>query len=189
MNDAGRDQDEATRFLSAAVHLDPQLAERFIEEFLAEPKRAVPPSPGVQAELVLREALAARTHRRKSSAYVVGGSVLFVVSALPLMIGWLLSVVLWRILAKLVARFGFADGSAVGRGSSWALTAILWWLLSFLWGWPVVAGYLVIGMTDPAPVMISLSVALISVLGVYLALVYEKLVPWQTVMSNFRFNA
>lgn len=52
--------DEPTRYLAAAVHLDDELADALVEEYLAEPKRAVPPSPGVDAVTVLREATAAQ---------------------------------------------------------------------------------------------------------------------------------
>ncbi|WP_336086960.1 hypothetical protein [Nocardia sp. SSK8] len=189
MSDVGRDQDEATRFLSAAVHLDPRLADRFINEFLAEPKRSVPPSPGVQAELVLREAVAARAQRRKLNAYVVGGAVVFLLAAAPLMMGWLLSALSWRLLARVVAKFGPAGSGSVGRSSNWALTATLWWLLSFLWAWPLAAGYVLLGLNDSATVMISLSVALVAALGIYLTLTYELFVPWQTATAYFRFHA
>lgn len=54
---------QATRYLCAAAHLDSRFADLAIQEFLVEPQRALPPSPGVDAAVVLREAVAARTRR------------------------------------------------------------------------------------------------------------------------------
>ncbi|HKN98655.1 MAG TPA: hypothetical protein VJX10_16165 [Pseudonocardiaceae bacterium] len=56
-------RDETTRHLSAAVHVDGDLADAMIREFLVEPLRAIAPSPGVDAFAVLREAVAARARR------------------------------------------------------------------------------------------------------------------------------
>ena len=58
------ERDETTRYLCAAAQLDPAFADRAIAEYLVEPVRAVPPSPGVDAASVLREAIAARARRR-----------------------------------------------------------------------------------------------------------------------------
>lgn len=54
-------RDDTTRYLCAAVHRDAGFAELAIREFLTEPTRALPPSPGIDAPTVLREAVAART--------------------------------------------------------------------------------------------------------------------------------
>lgn len=56
--------DDATRYLCAAAHLDATFADATIAELLIEPVRAIPPSPGVDAAAVLREAVAARYRRR-----------------------------------------------------------------------------------------------------------------------------
>lgn len=54
-------RDETTRFLCAAMHLNAELADDAIREFLVEPTRAVAPSPGVDSWQVLNQAVAART--------------------------------------------------------------------------------------------------------------------------------
>lgn len=56
-------RDEVTRYLCAAAHLDPEFADSAVREFLGSPNRAIPPSPGVDGDAVLREALAARGRR------------------------------------------------------------------------------------------------------------------------------
>ncbi|WP_436491767.1 hypothetical protein [Actinokineospora sp. HUAS TT18] len=58
------DRDDTTRYLCAAAHLDPDYADQSIREFLVEKTRPVPPSPGVDAGVVLGEAVAARTRRK-----------------------------------------------------------------------------------------------------------------------------
>ena len=57
-------RDDTTRYLCAAAHLDPGFADAAIKEFLIEPTRAIPPSPGVDDAAVLSEAVAARTRRK-----------------------------------------------------------------------------------------------------------------------------
>jgi hypothetical protein len=60
----GSTQDDTTRYLCAAAHLDSAFADEAIREFLLEPTRPVPPSPGIHAASVLVEAVAARTRRK-----------------------------------------------------------------------------------------------------------------------------
>lgn len=55
---------ETTRYLCAAAHIDEEFCDAAIAEFLVEPVRAIPPSPGLDSATVLREAVAARTRRR-----------------------------------------------------------------------------------------------------------------------------
>jgi hypothetical protein len=57
-------RDVATRYLCAAAHLSEKFADAAIKEFLVEPCRALPQTPGVDTTAVLREAVAARTRRR-----------------------------------------------------------------------------------------------------------------------------
>jgi hypothetical protein len=57
-------RDDTTRYLCAAAHLDQDFADQAIREYLVEPTRAVPPSPGVYAPAVLAEAVAARARRK-----------------------------------------------------------------------------------------------------------------------------
>lgn len=70
--------DDSTRYLVAAAHLDREYAEDAIREFLVEPTRQIPPSPGVDTVTVLTEALAARTRRKYRDAMLaVLGAVFF----------------------------------------------------------------------------------------------------------------
>lgn len=56
-------EDEATRLLAAAAHADDEFADAIGEEYLQDPRRAVPPSPGLNVATVLREAIKARSRR------------------------------------------------------------------------------------------------------------------------------
>jgi hypothetical protein len=64
-------RDDTTRYLCAAAHMDPAFADGAIREFLVEPTRPVPASPGVDAAAVLAEAVAARTRRKLRDLAVV----------------------------------------------------------------------------------------------------------------------
>ncbi|MGW5723609.1 hypothetical protein ACWEVP_46090 [Amycolatopsis sp. NPDC003865] len=57
-------RDNTTRYLCAAAQLSEDYADAAMREFLVEPLRAIPPTPGVDSAAVLREAVAARTRRR-----------------------------------------------------------------------------------------------------------------------------
>ena len=63
--------DGTTRYLCAAAHLDEKFCDDAIAEFLVEPVRAIPPSPGVDSAAVLREAVAAQTRRRIRDALLL----------------------------------------------------------------------------------------------------------------------
>jgi phosphatidylglycerophosphate synthase len=56
--------DDSTRYLAAATHLDSSYADDAIREYLVEPTRPVPPSPGFDAPTVLAEAISARSRRK-----------------------------------------------------------------------------------------------------------------------------
>lgn len=64
--------DGTTRYLCAATHLDEEFCDAAIAEFLVEPVRAIPPSPGVDSAAVLREAVAAQTRRRIRDGLLLG---------------------------------------------------------------------------------------------------------------------
>ncbi|HEV2778437.1 MAG TPA: hypothetical protein VGX25_03460 [Actinophytocola sp.] len=57
-------RDDTTRYLCAAMHMDPDYTNKAIREYLVEDTRPVPASPGVGAGEVLGEAVAARTRRK-----------------------------------------------------------------------------------------------------------------------------
>lgn len=84
-------RDDTTRYLCAAAHIDADFADAAIREFLVEPTRAVPPTPGVHAGAVLAEAVAARTRRKLRDAGLLTliVAVLFAASWIFL-IGWVI---------------------------------------------------------------------------------------------------
>ncbi|WP_158889277.1 hypothetical protein [Amycolatopsis anabasis] len=84
-------QDDTTRYLCAAAHLDPVFADNAIREFLVEPTRPVPPSPGLDAAAVLGEAVASRVRRKVRDAALLVLMALFVYVAWNdvLLYGWI----------------------------------------------------------------------------------------------------
>lgn len=91
-----QDTDEATRLLCIGALVDRQFAEAAIREFLTEPRRAVPPSPGVEPETVLRACLAARRRRRIRDLALTGLMVVFLLTAGGLLLAWIVVAALWR---------------------------------------------------------------------------------------------
>ncbi|QKV80819.1 hypothetical protein [Amycolatopsis sp. Hca4] len=83
--------DDTTRYLCAASYLDPAYSRRAITEFLVEPTRPVPPSPGLDAGRVLTEAVRARARRKNYDGLLV--VLMAVVIGLlwdnPLLYGWI----------------------------------------------------------------------------------------------------
>ncbi|WP_290061689.1 hypothetical protein [Amycolatopsis solani] len=63
--------DDTTRYLCAASYLDPGYSTRAIKEFLVEPTRPVPASPGIDAGRVLTEAVRARARRKNYDVILV----------------------------------------------------------------------------------------------------------------------
>jgi hypothetical protein len=63
--------DDTTRYLCAASYLDHRYSTRAITEFLVEPTRPVPPSPGLDAGRVLTEAVRARARRKNYDGLLV----------------------------------------------------------------------------------------------------------------------
>ncbi len=83
--------DDTTRYLCAASYLDPAYSRRAITEFLVEPTRPVPPSPGLDAGRVLTEAVRARARRKNYDGLLVV-LMLVVIGLLwdnPLLYGWI----------------------------------------------------------------------------------------------------
>jgi hypothetical protein len=75
-------QDDTTRHLCAAAHLDSAYADAAIKEFVVEPTRPIPPSPGFRPASVLVEAIASRARRK------LRDSVLAVLMALYVWMAW-----------------------------------------------------------------------------------------------------
>ncbi|OXM73262.1 MULTISPECIES: hypothetical protein [Amycolatopsis] len=99
-----RPQDDTTRYLCAAAHLDSGYADNAIREFLTEPTRPLPHSPGFDPARVLVEAIASRGRRKLRDGILAVLFGLFVWASGPslLLFAWLaLAVVLvipsiWR---------------------------------------------------------------------------------------------
>lgn len=83
-------QDATTRYLCAAAHLDPAFSDPAIAEFLIEPVRAIPPTPGVDSAAVLRDAVAARARGRIRDAILLLLLVVLAFVSLPALIVWLI---------------------------------------------------------------------------------------------------
>ncbi len=88
-------RDETTRLLSAAAHLNPDFCTLAIREFLTEPLRAVIPSPGVNDEAVLREAVAARARRRWRDGALALLLIGFGALSPVLLAAWISSAAMW----------------------------------------------------------------------------------------------
>ena len=120
--------DDTTRYLCAATYLDPAYAKTVIKEFLVEPTRPVPPSPGLDAATVLTEAVRSRIRRKLYDALFVVLMLLFLIAAWGdmLLYAWIvLSVVL-----SLPAWFGTG-----GLGEAKAPSA-----KTLAWGVGIIAG-------------------------------------------------
>lgn len=122
--------DEVTRTLAAAVHLDDEFADQLVEEYLSEPKRAIPPSPGVRAAAVLAEAAAAQAGRRLTSGLVLMFLVAFTIVSPELALTWLASALAWRVSSMIVDWFSRSrDGQIVRLSKAWRR----WWVTAVLW--------------------------------------------------------
>jgi hypothetical protein len=73
--------DDTTRYLCAATYLDPAYAKTAIREFLVEPTRPVPPSPGLDAGRVLTEAVRSRVRLKLYDALLLLVMLVFVIMA------------------------------------------------------------------------------------------------------------
>jgi hypothetical protein len=92
--------DETTRYLCAAAHTDPEFADAAIAEFLIEPLRAVPPSPGLDTVAVLRDAVAARHRRLIRDALLLALLAVFVFWNAGLVVGWFAVALAWHLLTR-----------------------------------------------------------------------------------------
>jgi hypothetical protein len=85
-------QDDTTRYLCAATHLDSSYADAAIREFVVEPTRPIPPSPGFHPASVLVEAIASRTRRkfRDGALAVLLGLFVWLALGSWLLFGWII---------------------------------------------------------------------------------------------------
>ncbi|VFA96448.1 Uncharacterised protein [Nocardia cyriacigeorgica] len=188
--------DEPTRFLAAAVHLDDGLADALVEEYLAEPKRAIPPSPGVDAVTVLGEALAAQARRRVLNAGLLGLLAITAMLAFPLVMMWLASGLTWRACSAVMARLLRSLGSgrlSTGFGHWWA-TAVLWWLFAFVWilapmviSIPFAAALVPFDPSGGLAVLLILA-SLALVLAMLCVIVARHYLPWQVATNWYGYG-
>ena len=91
-----QDTDEATRLMCIGALVDRRFTEAAIREFLTQPLRAVPPSPGVDPRAVLHECLAARRRRRLRDLALAVLMAVFVLTGAGLWVPWTVVAVVWR---------------------------------------------------------------------------------------------
>lgn len=103
-------RDNTTRYLCAAAQLNEVYANSAIREFLVEPLRAIPPTPGVDTTAVLREAVASRARRRIRDAVVLALLVVLLFTDPVLFLPWL---VFALVLALLLGRFVISRRNAI----------------------------------------------------------------------------
>ncbi|NEW40033.1 hypothetical protein GV792_16495 [Nocardia cyriacigeorgica] len=193
--------DEPTRYLAAAVHLDDELADALVEEYLAEPKRAIPPSPGVDAATVLREALAAQSRRRTVNTALLGLLAITTVLAFPLVAVWLASGLTWRVCSTIVSRLTYSSSGSgrffLGRRQRWWATAVIWWLLAFLWLLlpamvAVPFGAFLIGSSDSGSssgiAVLLVLTALALTTAMLCVLIARHYLPWQVATNWFGYG-
>ncbi|WP_410614619.1 hypothetical protein [Amycolatopsis sp. lyj-109] len=126
--------DDTTRYLCAASYLDPAYSRRAITEFLVEPTRPVPPSPGLDAGRVLTEAVRARARRKNFDGLLV--VLMAVVIGLlwdnPLLYGWIVLSLL--LLAARAGKSAYALEKALNPKTMVILgvsIVVAWLLLSY----------------------------------------------------------
>ena len=112
-------RDDTTRYLCAATQLDPDFADKAIKEFLVEPTRSVPPSPGTDTVAVLGEAVASRARRKyRDALLLVMAVILVVIAPMTMTIAWIVV----GVLAKVPA---LASPKKVSAATKNALTVVV----------------------------------------------------------------
>ncbi len=129
--------DDSTRYLAAAAHLDSSYADDAIREYLVEPTRPVPPSPGFHAPTVLAEAISARSRRKYRDALLGVLALVFLYFSIGTALFFL-----WVFLAGLLSvrsiwkrmRTGRPGAALRGFGSLFALAVVLFFVTTFTFG-------------------------------------------------------
>lgn len=96
--------DRTTRQLVIAAHLSPVFAARVIKEYLAEPRRSLPSSAGLNSAAVVYEAVAAHTRRRIRDGILVALFVLLILTSFPVIIPWLIAAAARRLVSARLPR-------------------------------------------------------------------------------------
>ena len=112
--------DDTTRYLCAAVHLDPAYGNKALKEFLAEPTRPVPPSPGLDAGRVLTEAVRARIRSKTFDAILLLVAILFLILTWGTML-----LVLWVVVAVVLALPGWLNKAGMTDNTKVSPKAII----------------------------------------------------------------
>ena len=102
---------EATRYLAAVAHMSTDFAQGCVAEYLTEPLRCIPYSPGVDAAAVLGDAAAAHARRRLRDGLLLLCALLMAVTAPAIFVFWLVT-------AAVIGHFGWIDrrgARSVGR--------------------------------------------------------------------------
>lgn len=194
-------QDETTRLLSAAAHLNTDFCTLAIREFLTEPLRAVVPSPGADDAAVLREAVAARTRRRwrdgALAVLLLGVGVLSPV----LLGGWLFVAALWSAFGP---RRRNLDEGVRPRLSSRALAVAVLAGSAVLVGTAAATARSALSGSDSgfgagfdpsqqqgggSGAVVRLAIAAVLVLGIAAVLVADRLTVWSLLTRTFRRGA
>ncbi|MGH3905244.1 MAG: hypothetical protein ACRDTE_13795 [Pseudonocardiaceae bacterium] len=141
--------------MCAAAHLDEKFCDEAIAEFLVEPVRAIPPSPGVDSAAVLREAVAAQTRRRIRDGVLLALLVVFVFANITVAFFWAVLVAVAAVLMALVRNRRAIASALVAAG-----TRGDWHLLMRARGW------LTAGAGINRPILALVVIGFLAVVGV-----------------------
>lgn len=147
--------DGTTRYLCAAAHLDEKFCDEAIAEFLVEPVRAIPPSPGVDSAAVLREAVAAQTRRRIRDGVLLALLVVFLFASITVAFFWAVLVAVAAGVLALVRHRRTVASAVVAAG-----TRGDWRLLMRARGW------LTAGAGINRPILALVVIGFLAVVGV-----------------------
>ena len=184
--------DDTTRYLCAASYLDPAYGGRAISEFLVEPTRPVPPSPGLDAGKVLAEAIRARARRKNYDGLLI------LVMLFAVGLGWGSTLLYaWIGLSVLFSIPGWLSSAKPGGERTLNPKGLMWLVLLF----PILL--LVVenadDIFDGGPIFSSgpssegdtvrLVIAVILALAALGIVSYERWTLWQLLSTRFRRGA
>ncbi|WP_181770646.1 hypothetical protein [Amycolatopsis pittospori] len=184
--------DDTTRYLCAASYLDPAYGGRAISEFLVEPTRPVPPSPGLDAGKVLAEAIRARARRKNYDGLLIL-VMLFVVG-----LGWGSTLLYaWIGLSVLFSIPGWLSSVKPGGERTWNPKGVM--LLLFLFPFLLLMVENADDIFDGGPSFlrglpsegdtVRLVIAVILALAAGGIVAYERWTLWQLLSTRFRRGA
>jgi hypothetical protein len=172
--------DATTRYLCAAAHLDPRFAREAIGEYLVEEVRAIPPSPGVDAAAVLRDAVAARCRGKIRDGLLLGLVVLSLFTVTGVTVFWIIIAVVAAMAMPAAGQQSRAKALA-GLGLAVAAVLLLVWLLP--------SGYLSLLVYGIRASGGWLLVAFVLALAVFSVLLADEWIVDQLTRNRFRRTA